>query len=357
MSEPGHEQTQSVREAPNAPSTTIAPGESTPTTQQPRGQKRPLATTTLRTAIACRACRDRKTRCSGGQPACAYCTKAGVPCEYIAGAVAAAPPPPDSSSLDEWGHRILEAVGGLAQQLQSSRGAGLAVSAGQAVHGEGDHDSGRDQHYSSEDALDQRRRKRRRTSENTVGRELEIPVPGPSAATGLSSVMAWDTFSNEADALQKLRSDLSALKQRQTPSRQSGLETATCAAPALLALAATFATNYLPAMPIVDMSDVRKLIGEMAEFGTAWNGESCLVLLIAALASMCPKEADDARPAWGTPQLSSPTSSLHSGSAGAERRDPNSLRYWNMARKRLSWALDGCGLLAAQCQFLAGYVP
>lgn len=36
----------------------------------------------VRTAIACRACRERKTRCSGHQPACTYCLKTGLLCVY-----------------------------------------------------------------------------------------------------------------------------------------------------------------------------------------------------------------------------------------------------------------------------------
>jgi hypothetical protein len=60
---------------------------------EPKRRKRALVTNaTLRTAIACRACRERKTRCSGDQPGCRYCSKAGIQCEYTSGAVAIPPP-------------------------------------------------------------------------------------------------------------------------------------------------------------------------------------------------------------------------------------------------------------------------
>lgn len=60
-----------------------------------RRRTRPLVThpTTLRTAVACRACRERKTRCSGDQPVCKYCAKSGIECEYNTSAVAIQPPP------------------------------------------------------------------------------------------------------------------------------------------------------------------------------------------------------------------------------------------------------------------------
>jgi hypothetical protein len=71
-----------------------------PPTTLPRGQKRSLTAAfssgsgTLRTAVACRSCRERKTRCSGHQPRCNYCSRAGVPCEYLPGVVSAPSGPP-----------------------------------------------------------------------------------------------------------------------------------------------------------------------------------------------------------------------------------------------------------------------
>uniref|UniRef100_A0A8H7KAW8 Secreted protein n=1 Tax=Bionectria ochroleuca TaxID=29856 RepID=A0A8H7KAW8_BIOOC len=64
-----------------------------------------------------------------------------------------------------------------------------------------------------------------------------------------------------------------------------------------------------------------------------WNVEACLVLIVAALASML-------RPTSAFPQHASSTVSM-------------ALRYWNMAKKRLAWAFEGSGMVAAQCQLLA----
>ena len=52
----------------------------------PRRQSRSRSTRehlgVLRTAKACGACRDRKTRCSGHQPTCDYCKRVGIECSY-----------------------------------------------------------------------------------------------------------------------------------------------------------------------------------------------------------------------------------------------------------------------------------
>lgn len=200
---------------------------------------------------------------------------------------------------------------------------------------------------------DEESRKRQRVSEATHLDDNEFPIPGPSAVGGLSSVLAWDIFSGHGQTSDDLRSALSNAKQRQS-SHHSGLESASCAAAELFALAAAFEGFYLPAMPVLDITDTRRLVRDSGEFGIAWSAESCLVLLVAALGSMCRQGGTNAQTPWGTPQLSSPASSLLSGSGSSERRTPSALRYWNMARKRLVWATSSSGLVAAQCQFLAG---
>ena len=196
-------------------------------------------------------------------------------------------------------------------------------------------------------------RKRRGVSTFSRLSDDEIPITGPSVVAGLSSVLEWKTFSDHEP--EELRSAFSSARLRQA-SHKSGLESASCAASELTTLAAAFEGFFLPALPVLNPMDMRRLVRDSGEFGITWSIESCLVLLVAALGGLCRQDGSTAQSQapWGTPHLSSPASSLRSGSGGSERRTPTAVRYWNMAKKRLVWATSASGLVAAQCQFLAG---
>jgi hypothetical protein len=126
----------------------------------------------------------------------------------------------------------------------------------------------------------------------------------------------------------------------------------------LLILLSSFADSLLPSIPIIELSQVRRIIWKIGEYGISWTGESCLVLLIAALGSIYQTSNPGSHQSRGTPQDLSPAStrSRLGGASASERLTPGTLRYWSMARKRLTWATNATGLLAAQCQLLAGFV-
>ncbi|KAH7362363.1 hypothetical protein B0T11DRAFT_280685 [Plectosphaerella cucumerina] len=295
-----------------------------PPTTVPRGQKRSLTAAfssgsgTLRTAVACRSCRERKTRCSGHQPRCNYCSRAGVPCEYLPGVVSApSGPPPTTSdvSLDEWGGRILGAVEGLRQ----------AVTAGPAAF---QHQrSGADTTFNLSTVLSAEAQLEKPNDEERHG---PMALPGPSPITSLPSILQWDLF-EAARSLFMEKLVKAAEPRKRDPT--IGLETASCNTAELLALAARFVTYQDGSLQIVEMATLRSLIADIGEFGVPWSAESCLVLLVAALGSLLDTVNETAEPRQITREA---------------------LRYWNMARKRLAWAAGEGGLLGAQCHFLAG---
>ncbi|KAK7215987.1 hypothetical protein V2G26_003990 [Clonostachys chloroleuca] len=251
----------------------------------------------LRTAIACRACRDRKTRCSGHQPTCTYCSKAGVPCEYGPSVVSTS-----SSNLDEWGARILDAIDNIPipPALPINSVLGVTHPPVQGLN---------------------------------PGPDC-IPT-GRSPIVGLFSILEWQIFNiqGERGPLIRYKQALSDHPDQRPLSQATGRESATCAPESLLKLADIFQAGFLPAIPVLNPADLRRYILHIGEYGDMWNVEACLVLIVAALASML-------RPTSAFPQHVSSTISM-------------ALRYWNMAKKRLAWALEGSGMVAAQCQLLA----
>ncbi|CAH0025637.1 unnamed protein product [Clonostachys rhizophaga] len=252
----------------------------------------------LRTAIACRACRDRKTRCSGHQPTCTYCFKAGVSCEYGPSVVSTS----SSSNLDEWGARILDAIDSISipPALPINSVLGVTHPPVQGLN---------------------------------PGPDC-IPT-GRSPITGLSSILEWQVFNIQGDIgpIVRYKQALSHHADQRPMSQITGREAATCAPETLLGLVDIFQAGFLPSIPVLDVADLRRYILHIGEYGDMWNVEACLVLVVAALASRLPQ-------ASAFPQYVSSTVSM-------------ALRYWNMAKKRLAWALEGSGMVAAQCQLLA----
>ncbi|VUC30083.1 unnamed protein product [Clonostachys rosea] len=253
----------------------------------------------LRTAIACRACRDRKTRCSGHQPTCTYCFKAGVPCEYGSSVVSSS-----SSNLDEWGARILDAIDNISvPSVVAANGTPLVTSP--PVRG--------------------------------LTPSLECVLTRRSPIAGLPSILEWQVFNMQSDGgpITRYKQALSHhANQQHSLSQATGRESATCAAETLLALVDIFQATFLPSIPILNTEDLRGYVLHIGEYGDMWNVEACLVFMVAALASM----------------LRPTSTSLQHGSSTVSM----ALRYWNMAKKRLAWALEESGIVAAQCQLLAG---
>ena len=122
-----------------------------------------------------------------------------------------------------------------------------------------------------------------------------IPIEGPSPITSLPSILAWSVFLRHDDVLARFSLSLSEYTRQARASQTSGKESASCAGSDLLALASIFEDRYLPEVPILDMTELRGYIAYIIEFGDLWNAESCLVLLVAALASL-PTHDEDSSP-------------------------------------------------------------
>lgn len=90
--------------------------------------------------------------------------------------------------------------------------------------------------------------------------------------------------------------------------------------------------------PILDLAGLHDLIVRVAESGFDWSLESCLAALVCAIGAIT--ESIDASDPHGALCDSDPD--LAAG-------------YWNIASKRLGFALDCNDITAVQCLCLAGY--
>lgn len=153
------------------------------------------------------------------------------------------------------------------------------------------------------------------------GELFSITVESPSKITSISSILAWDVF--------KFAPDPGAFLPEKANHRlqKRGQESGDTSVPCLIQLSRTFFLFYSLELPILEEAELEYHISEIGENGPQWSAESCLVFLVAALGSYC--------------QASTESSS-------------EAFRYWNMAKKRLGWALEESSLLSAQCLILAG---
>jgi hypothetical protein len=208
------------------------------------------------------------------------------------------------------------------------------------------------------------RSKRRRISDSqrdnaSYNSRSTVPLQGPTRITSSLSILSWPALFRSEDLAtysHKITSARATLCLQRNSDTQA-LTSASCETSDLLNLLSCFAESILPTIPVIDLGQVRRMISRMDEYGVPWNGEACLVLLVAALGSIYQPDAQDSRHRTrDTSQISSPASSRTRTSGTSERITSTTLRYWNMARKRLSWAMNTAGRLSTQCQLLAGYV-
>ncbi|KAF5241037.1 hypothetical protein FANTH_9254 [Fusarium anthophilum] len=312
-------------------------------------------------------------RCALPSPAELVGTARRVAAEINHRVCIALKPVSPSTLLDEWGNRILQAVDNLAQSLHRSQT--RSSSKPQHINPERNRDSnasslvGRlhetDHNFEEENiATDPNlchRNKRRRISDPLTdsrnNNSVKVPLPGPTPITGSLSILSWPTFSRSQGLIthiQQIKSARAALSRRHN-SDTHALMSASCQTSDLVRLSSCFAKWILPMMPVVEMAQVRRIISRMEEYGVPWNGEACLVFLIAALGCIYQSDTEDCRSQpRDTSHISSTASSRFRTTEASMEITPASLRYWNMARKRLSWAINTAGRLSAQCQLLAG---
>lgn len=195
--------------------------------------------------------------------------------------------------LEQWGQRILQAI------------------------------EQRDSHQASQHSTDQGYAARQKLSLFSV--ESRTPV------TSIPSILNWKIFHAVTLSPRLKRGWIEDVS-----GRSNGKESASVSILNLKELSSYFVSHYLAVFPIVDPAYLKEAIFEVDENGIGWTVNTCFVLLVAALGDLCS-------------DIGVPTSRLsHITRAG--------FRYWNMAKKRLSWALEEDSLQAAQCLCLSGWV-
>lgn len=137
---------------------------------------------------------------------------------------------------------------------------------------------------------------------------------------------------------------------RHNRSHHYGQESASTTKSILTRLSDLFVLHYLVAVPVLDKIQLEYYIAAIGENGIEWTVESCLVLIVASLGSICQQQQH--RRTIISDGYSVPANAV----AGPFDLNSTAFRYWNMAKKRLGWAMEESGLLSAQCLCLAGLV-
>lgn len=232
-----------------------------------------------------------------------------------------------SSTLDEWGDKILRAIGQLQNRLSVSNNNNYPDSSIQERQGQ---------------------------REDTI----LFPIESGGPLTSIQSILHWPVFQDKLPDL-----SLPSLNKPRNHG-SAGKASGNTSASELKELAQYFQSHYLRMLPILSSTQLKQEITKIDEDGIEWTVESCLVLLVAALGTLCKHHGQQETVPTETytnpdpsnwrlpshyPELI-PTSAEHSLST------TSALKYWNMAKKRLAWAMEEDNLKSAQCLCLAGSV-
>ncbi|KFY19191.1 hypothetical protein V491_04557 [Pseudogymnoascus sp. VKM F-3775] len=215
------------------------------------------------------------------------------------------------AGLDEWGTRILQAIDQLSGRIEKGSSP-----------------------TSSDDSLPTV------IPSNSLGDEeigpLCISVERRTPITSISSIMDCNVFGSgsSCDAAR-----VPSFSRQPHRSPNGGYESGTTAVPVLTNLLRCYVSYYQSKIEILDIHLLKGYVAQIGENGAEWTAESCLVFLVAALGSICQASG----------YLESPNSLDRSPDAYNV-----AFRYWNMAKKRLGWALENNNLLSTQCLCLTG---
>ncbi|PVH72291.1 hypothetical protein DL98DRAFT_596140 [Cadophora sp. DSE1049] len=331
-----------------------------------------------RVPIACAACRDRKTRCSGEQPSCIFCRKAGIDCVYSHSATVVPIIPQNNIpvSLDAWGARILGAIDKLATSLSSaaprqskdqdvltsdmaSRISILAVPMQASSERSctiqttspqnsmtsiyGDEDTQGSGHVLEVLSL----RRSMAQPENapfglwwsyTIEETLSWPILGfeGNISVGLDALM--DSTDEEGDDEGQSPNSNRKGKGRTRLKRVRRSLDDDIVVPDLIE---SFLKHAHTMNPILEPSVLRKHAANMIEDGLSWDGETCQVLLACAIGAILDP--------WNISNLTDFSHPKTSAERHALGRD-----YFDAAQKRIGNLWCHCSLISAQCLFLTG---
>ncbi|KAH6716073.1 hypothetical protein BKA61DRAFT_733873 [Leptodontidium sp. MPI-SDFR-AT-0119] len=331
-----------------------------------------------RVPIACAACRDRKTRCSGEQPSCSFCRKAGIDCFYSHSATIVPMVPQNTTpvGLDAWGSRILGAIDKLASSLtnaaplqskdqgvltsdmasrrsilsvpmqaSSERGCTIQTTSPQnsmtSIYG--DEDTQGSGHVLEVLSL----RRSMAQPENapfglwwsyTIEETLSWPILDfkGNISVGLDALM--DSTDEEGDDEEQSPNSTRKGKGRRRLKRVKRSLDDEIMVPDLIE---SFLKHAHTMNPILEPSVLRKNAASMIEDGLGWDGETCQVLLACAIGAILDP--------WDISNLtnfSHPKTSVERHAIGQD--------YFNAAQKRIGNLWSHCSLISAQCLFLTG---
>ncbi|KAH8694377.1 hypothetical protein BGZ61DRAFT_352193 [Ilyonectria robusta] len=262
-----------------------------------------------RGTVACQKCRSRKTKCDNLRPSCGYCLKIGEPC-------------------------VLQALGELREIVLKPPTTRLSVDSPDVPAGGGDLDSSP-------------------TSISTVQGSYTAPKPQldtirshlrPKLAVSLGriqkveNIVQWRIFESQIVA-----SDIYPEANPPAPLDHSMPSTD-------IRLLNDLELRYIHSVhllnPILHLSTLHHLILSVAESGFDWSLETCLAALVCAIGAITePLDAPEASEALERIDL-------HPSQRWS---DPGlATGYWNIAFKRLGFALDQNNIEAVQCLCLAG---
>ncbi|KAH7142117.1 hypothetical protein EDB81DRAFT_899647, partial [Dactylonectria macrodidyma] len=272
-----------------------------------------------RGTVACQKCRSRKTKCDNRRPSCGYCLKVGEPCVYET-----------EANCHMFGREVLEALSELREIVLRPSTARLSVDGRDVSAG------GRDGSPTStaqgscavtKPQLATRSSQFRLKSAASLGRIQKV-----------ENIVQWRIFQSQIVA-----TDIYPDANPSVPLDHSMPSTD-------IRLLTELELRYIHSVhllnPIVHLPTLHHLILRVAESGFDWSLETCLAALVCAIGAITePLEPLEAMKAFGGIDF-------HESQC---RSDPGlATGYWNIASKRLGFALDQNDIGAVQCLCLAG---
>ena len=245
-----------------------------------------------RAVTACQVCRARRTKCDNKKPACSFCEKIGAKCVTTS---------MDFSTFDPASLKILE-------RLERIEG-----------------------------LLESQPRSHESTSRSPRGETMpvyEMQQDFHCLRIAAPEVLSWPVFEGRWAMQAKSIAVLRRKVIKQSPKSSDTLESFLGNPTASKTLVANFIQHVHIKNPILELSNLNRMVQHACLEGLGWDPESCLVLLVWALGAIS-NPFSDPRP-----------------------YEPGSLELgaslFSAATKRLGIVLAESSILSAQCFFYAG---
>ncbi|KAL4756319.1 Zn(II)2Cys6 transcription factor [Aspergillus foveolatus] len=254
-----------------------------------------------RGASACEKCRLRKTKCDNRRPSCGFCLKRRVPCVYQ----------DDNNAGLITGADILQAVNRVANLVEAQQ-------------------------------RDQRRQLLLLQQGMPCASWPGHPWPRETVRPqGVESVLGWQILALNLPPSRCLFAQ--PVAEADQPSSLPDMSYSQ-----LSRLESKYIEVLHTKNPILDLNELHRMVLHVAENGPDWSTRTCLVALVCAIAVL-----SEAYPGTITRSAAQPTPSLDpDDESGADVK--LSLQFWNIALKRLGYAMRDNSVEAVQTLVLAG---